>query len=117
MDIDLNPEEVSWNTLGRKAASCEDGSQWCHPNFSCNPLWIKIIGENQEVETEMKNYTLNEIQIFLKYFMQQEGKKGTNWLFERVDLFVIGPQLLLFKAAKMYQLANLSKDPKIHTFS
>ena len=49
--------------------------------------------------------------------MQQEGKKGANWLFERVDLFVIGPQLLLFKAAKMYQLANLSKDPKIHTFS
>ena len=62
-------------------ASCEDGSQWCRLNSSCNPLWIKIIGENQEVETEMKNYTLNEIQIFLKYFMQQDGKKGANWLF------------------------------------
>ena len=116
MDADLSLEEVSWNTLGRKAASWEDGSQ-CHPNFSCNPLWIKIIGENQEVETEMKNYTLNEIQIFLKYFMQQDGKKGTNWLFGRVDLFVIGTQLLLFKAAKMHQLANISKDPKIHNFS
>ena len=81
MDSDLNPEEISWNTLGRKVASCEDGSQWCHLNSSCNPLWIKIIGENQEVETEMKNYTLNEIQIFLKYFMQQDGKKGANWLF------------------------------------
>ena len=27
VEADLSPREVSWNTLGRKAASYEDGSQ------------------------------------------------------------------------------------------
>ena len=38
-------------------------------NFPVTTRQFKITGENQEVETEIKNYTLTEIQIFLKYFM------------------------------------------------
>ena len=33
---DLNHGEVSWDTLKKKAATYEEGSQWCHPKFSGN---------------------------------------------------------------------------------
>ena len=55
-------------------------------NFPVTTPKFKVIGENQEVETEIRNSTSNEIQTFLKDFMQQEGERGSNWLL-RVGLF------------------------------
>lgn len=33
---------------------------------------VKVTGENQEVETEIRSYTLTKIQTFLKDLVQQE---------------------------------------------
>ena len=86
-----NPREVSWGIQEGKAASYKEGSQWCHPKFSDNK--INVIGENQEVETEIRNYTLIEIQTFLKDLMQQKGERGTNWLWWVFCLFGTGSEL------------------------
>lgn len=40
---------------------------------------FKVTGENQKVETEIRNYTLNEIKTFLKRF-HAAGRKEENWL-------------------------------------
>lgn len=71
---------------------------------------IKVMEENQEVETEIRNYTLTKIQTFLKYFVQQNGEKGVEWLLQG---FGRGYKLILM-AAEMHQLAGISKDSKIH---
>lgn len=41
---------------------------------------MNVTGEHLEVETEIKNYTLTKIQMFLENFMQQEGERGLSWL-------------------------------------
>lgn len=49
---------------------------------------MKVTGGNQEIETKIRNYILIEIQTFFKDFMQQEGKKESNWLLQVFCLFV-----------------------------
>lgn len=108
VELDSNPREVNWDTLEREVAAYEEGSQGCLPQMFPVTTWkVKITGENQEVGIEMKNYSLTEIQTFID-FMQQEGQKGADW-----QVFGTGSQVLL-TAAKMCQLAGISKNPKIH---
>lgn len=49
-------------------------------NFPVITHKINVTGENQEIEDKIRNYTLSEIQTFLKDFTQREGERGTNWL-------------------------------------
>lgn len=77
---------------------------------------IKVIGENKEVESEIRNYILTEIPTFLKDFMQQEGGRGADW-FCGVSLGWFGKgSKLLHMAAKMCHLAGIYKDLQIHKF-
>lgn len=64
--------------------------------FPVTTCKIKETGENREVQTESKNYTLPEIQTFLKDLMNQEGSD------------------LLLTAIKMHQLTSISQDLRIH---
>lgn len=59
---------------------------------------------------KIRNYTLTEIQTFLKDFVRQEGERGVKWL-----LWVCGTgSELVLTTAKMCYLANISKDLKFH---
>lgn len=69
-EVEPNPGEVSWDTLERKVGTYEEGSLGHHPKFSSNK--VNRIGEKQEAKTEIKSYTLTEIQTFLENFMQKE---------------------------------------------
>lgn len=48
--------------------------------------------DNRDLETETQNFTRLEIQNILKYFVQQEGEEGADWL---LRVFNIGSELLL----------------------
>lgn len=62
---------------------------------------IRVTGEKQEAESEIRNYILTEIPTFLKDFMQQVGGRGANWPC-RVSLGWFGKgSELLHMAAKM----------------
>lgn len=57
-------------------------------NFLVTTHKMKVTGGNQEIETKIRSYILIEIQTFFKDFMQQEGKKESNWLLQVFCLFV-----------------------------
>lgn len=53
---------------------------------------VKSVWDNRDLETETQNFTRLEIQNILKYFVQQEGEEGADWL---LRVFNIGSELLL----------------------
>ena len=49
------------------------------PNVPVATQKVQVTGQNQ-VGTEIRNYTLIKMETFIEDFMQQKGERGMNWL-------------------------------------
>lgn len=108
-------------------ATCEEGSQRCHPQmFPVTTPKIRVTGDNQ-VENKIRNYTFTENKVFHKDFMLQEGSellqlpKCVNWpislkTLTYVTFLKIHLGFMLVSSEILQTLSPLSFPPSGHNY-
>lgn len=105
------PERCLGTPWGGKRPPTKRAHSDIIPNAPVATQKIQVTGQNQ-IGTEIRNYTLVKMKTFIEDLMQQKGERGMNWLLW--DFLFVWNELLLSTAAKVHQLAGISKHLKLY---